>query len=88
MNNLNIEEYEKVKKPESYIVKYKNVCGFKHTAFTMGGLFTKDVVISFITKEEAEDYAKKIKYAQKFLGDDLGEMYGSVTVSSFEEQFE
>ncbi len=84
MNDLNIEEYEKVKKPESYIVKYRRVHGFTH----IGGICAEDVVISFTTKEEAEDYAKKIKYARKFLGDDLGEMYRNVTVSSFEDQFE
>ncbi len=88
MNDLNIEEYEKVKKPESYTVKYIKVCGFDHTPFSIGRLYSEDVVISFPTKKEAEDYAKKIKYARKFLGDDLGKMYGSVTVCSFGDQFE
>ena len=84
MKDLNIEEYEKVKKPESYTVKYKRIYAFKR----VGGVCSEDVVISFTTKEDAEEYAKKIKYARKFLGDDLGKMHGSVTVCSFEEQFE
>tara|TARA_Y100000310_G_C20665007_1_gene807011 strand:- start:2124 stop:2381 length:258 start_codon:yes stop_codon:yes gene_type:complete len=84
MNDLNIEEYEKAKKPESYFVRYQKVYGLR----MLGDLCTKDVVISFPTREEAEDYAKKIKYARKFLGDDLDERRGKIKVGFFEDQFE
>ncbi len=78
MNDLNIEEYEKVKKPESYFVKYNRFVDFAQK---------QEVVLAFITKEEAEEYAKKIKYARKFLGDDLDSKYGKVIVGAFEDQF-
>jgi hypothetical protein len=81
MNDLNIEEYEKLKKPESYFVRYRAVWGSRLH------VFTDEKVISFPTKEEAEDYAKKIKYARKFLGDKLEGKDALIETGSFDEQF-
>ena len=65
MKDLNIEEYEKVKKPESYFVKYHNVAG-KVAKYLLRR--TRSCIGFYHLKNEAEEYAKKIKYARKFLG--------------------
>ena len=80
MNDINIEEYEKVK-PKCYFVRYKSM---KSAGFS---ICTEQRCVSFLTMSEAEDYAKKIRYARSFLGDELKGTYYRVEVGSFDEQF-
>ena len=80
MNDLNIEEYEKVK-PKCYFVRYKSMSSVSFN------IFTEQRCVSFLTMSEAEDYAKKIRYARSFLGDELSDIHCRVEVGSFDEQF-